>query len=271
MQGGLVRRWIAEPRGRRGVLGVTLRIGLVSDVHMRSEYRTELTTELSRVADAFDRFDPHLVVALGDIVEDETQRVDYEHVELVRDRLSFGPPLRMLAGNHDVVNISPRTLGSLFGAGLDGVSRIGGETLVFLNSAAPRLGDARGEVSNSGLRTLSELSGDEPLTVFVHHPIHYRNLEESAWWSTCPERAFCGNKRNVNGLLDDLSVRCVLNGHLHDTDHTRYRGVDHVTIGAFSKRTPNEPVTGTHAEIELGERVRVESKVGSETVAVYEL
>lgn len=250
---------------------MTLRVGVVSDVHMRSEHRGELLAELSRVAAQLRRFDPDIVVALGDIVEDETPQLDRVHVESVREQLSFGPPLRMLAGNHDVMNLSVETLSSLFENPLDGVVRIGGETLVFLNSATPGFGDPRGEISDEQLRRLRRLDTDEAVTVFVHHPLHYRSLSDSVWWSTRPEQAFCGNKTAVNEVLESLPVRCVLNGHLHDTNHTRYNGIDHVTLNAFSKETPNRPVTGTYAEIEIDDTVRIETKIGAETVSVYEL
>lgn len=250
---------------------MTLRIGLISDVHLRSDYREEIEAELDRVIESFESFDPDLVVALGDIVEDETAERDREHIAAVKERLSFGPPVRLLAGNHDAMNLSLGTLRSLLGNSLDEIVRMGGETLVFLNSAAPRLGNPRGEISESGFDLLRELDPDEPATVFVHHPLHYRDVSDSVWWATRPEEAFCGNKRQINGILEERSIRCVINGHIHDSNHTRYRGIDHVTINAFSKETPEVLITGTYAEIEIGEAVRIETKVGSETVARYEL
>ncbi|MCW8173178.1 hypothetical protein D8S78_18945 [Natrialba swarupiae] len=39
-----------------------------------------------------------------------------------------------------------------------------------------------------------ESAAGEPFTIFVHHPIHYYDVSNSYWWSTYPERAFCGNK-----------------------------------------------------------------------------
>lgn len=250
---------------------MTLRLGVVSDIHMRSGYREELTAELSRLRARLEQFDPHLIVALGDIIEDETAELDREHVALVREQLSFGPPLRMLAGNHDVMNLSLETLRSLFDNPVDGVVRTGGETLAFLNSAAPRLGNPRGEISEEGFELLGRLDPEEPATIFVHHPLHYRDVSDSVWWATRPEEAFCGNKRAVNETLENLSVRCVINGHIHDSNYTRYEGINHVTINAFSKEKPDVPVTGTYAEVEIGETIRIETKIGSETVAVYEL
>lgn len=238
---------------------------------MRSGYRREIAAELRRVVEAFESFDPDLIVVLGDSVEDETAERDRKHFTMVIEQLSFGPPLRILAGNHDVMNLSLETLRSLFENPLDGIVRMGGETLTFLNSAAPRLGNPRGEISVEGIELLRQLNPEEPVTIFVHHPLHYRDVSDSVWWATRPEEAFCGNKRAVNELLAERSVRCVINGHIHDSNHTHYRGIDHVTINAFGKEKPDVPVTGTYAEVEIGEAIRIETKVGSETVAKFEL
>ncbi len=250
---------------------MTLRLGIISDIHMRSGFREEIAAELDRVVEQLQRFDPDLVVMLGDSIEDETAQLDREHIEMVREHLSFGPPLRMLGGNHDVINLSLETLESLFGHPLDDVVRMKNETLVFLNSVTHRLGNPRGEISVDGFELLRELDPDEPVTVFTHHPLHYRDVSDTVWWATRPEEAFCGNKRAVNEVFEELSVRCVINGHLHDANHTVYKGVDHVTINAFSKEKPDVPITGTYAEVEIEETIRVEMKVGSETMAYYEI
>lgn len=66
------------------------------------------------------------------------------------------------------------------------------------------------------------------------------------------------NTREVNALLDvHESVRAVFNGHVHETHHARYRGIDHVTINAVSKETPDVPVTGTYAEVVLDDDLSV--------------
>lgn len=248
------------------------RIALVTDIHLRTPYRECIEAVLESTVEEIRRFDPDLVVCLGDSIEDETERRDETHLRAVRERLAFEAPVRMLAGNHDVANLDRGRLASLFGNELAGLERCREEPLLFLNTATPRLGDPRGEVSTDQFERIDRAMGlDDPVTVFVHHPIHFRDLSDTVWWSETPEQAFCGNKEAVCAALEADSVRCVFNGHLHDTDRTRYRGIDHVTVNAFSKETPDLPVTGTYATVELGKTVDVDIRVGETSIRQYSI
>lgn len=247
-----------------------VRIAILSDIHLRTRYRGRIQSALERTIEEIDRFDPDYVICLGDVIEGETRIRDAAHIEWVRDRLAFDAPTRLLAGNHDVDNLGLDRLSVLFDNSLSGLEWCQEEPLLFLNTATPRLDSARGEISADQFNLIERaMSLEQPVTVFVHHPIHYRDLTDTVWWSESPERAFCGNKRSVNEALNSNAVRCVFNGHLHETDRTRYNGIDHVTINAFSKETPTLPVTGTHAEVELGSTVDIEVKVGRNSVERY--
>ncbi|MEY7850205.1 metallophosphoesterase [Natrarchaeobius sp. A-rgal3] len=250
---------------------MSARIGVIPDIHMRSAHRSEIRDLLESTASHLRRFDPDLVVALGDVIEEEDERTDAEHVELVAETLAFDCPVRFLAGNHDSETLSHDRLEELFGNELWGSQRIGGEKLVFLNTSSPWLDGARGEVTDDQLSMLrEETAAGEPFTIFVHHPIHYYDVSNSYWWSTFPERAFCGNKKRVIDALDPKLVRGVINGHTHENVLTNYRGVEHVTLNAFSKETRERPITGTYAEVVIEDTVDVTVKLEDELVRRYE-
>lgn len=236
-----------------------MKLGLLSDVHMRSADAEAVDRTLRRVVRHFDEsYRPDRVVVLGDLIEEEaTSEEDVANIRRVMGILGdLDCPVTYLAGNHDVENLSSAELEDVLDQPLWG--RIGETDLLYLDSSAPQYPGARGEVSDEQLafldRTLDDL--DDPM-VFVHHPIHYHSLAENYWFEEYPERAFCGNKAELGEILDGRGVRAVFNGHIHETDYTNYRGVDHFTVNAFNKELPDVGVTGTYAEVTLDERLTV--------------
>jgi 3',5'-cyclic AMP phosphodiesterase CpdA len=231
-----------------------VRIGIVSDIHMREADQDAVTKQLEQVVDRFNTaFQPDIVVVPGDLIEDgETPAADRQHITAVQHVLEqVDAPIRYLAGNHDVEQVSPDTLHDLFGHDLYGVETVDGQPLVFLDSSAPHQPGARGEISNDQLAFLDNtLQQHDDVVLFIHHPIHYRNLEDSYWWDTYPERALCGNKKEINDIIARHdSVRLMVNGHIHDNNHTVYNEIDHITVNAFNKETRESGVTGTYAEL----------------------
>lgn len=251
---------------------MSLSVGVLPDVHMRNEYREAVGDRLEATVDELASFGPDLVVVLGDVIEHEaTPEEDVRNVEAVQRVLEFDCPVRYLGGNHDTYNLDNDRLAEVFGNDLWGVERYGGEKLVFLNTSSPWLSGARGEVTDGQLEMLrEEVRKDEPFTIFVHHPIHYHDVQNTYWWTNYPERAFCANKKEINAVLDPETVKGVFNGHLHENHLARYGGIEHVTINAFSKETREKPVTGTYAEVEIGETVAADVKVDGELVRGYE-
>jgi 3',5'-cyclic AMP phosphodiesterase CpdA len=238
------------------------RIGILPDIHMRTPEREAVTAQLEETVKDLREADPDLIVPLGDVIQHgETVEEDIENLEHVKDLLSrFDCPVRYMAGNHEVMNLSQDRLAEVFGNELWGRTTIDGETLIFLDTSAPWLSGSRGEATEEQLTFLDDtLAETERATIFIHHPIHYHNVEDTYWWSEYPERAFCGNKKEINRIMDEYdSIRAVVNGHLHDPDMTRYRGVPHLTLNAFSKETREKAVTGTYAIMDIAEEIAVE-------------
>jgi 3',5'-cyclic AMP phosphodiesterase CpdA len=238
------------------------RIGLVSDVHMRDGERESIDRGLRTVLDRLEGFDPHRTFVLGDLIEDgTTAAVDRANVEAVVEAFEAATfPTTYLLGNHDVENLSRAALS----AALDGQPRFGhvdvdGQDVVYLDSSAPRLAGARGEVGGEQLEYLRELLPTlEGAILLVHHPVGYYDLRGNHWFGEFPERAFLGDRKELLEVVAGTGgVRATFGGHIHETRSTRFRGLDHATINAFSKELPDAPVTGTHAEVVVDDAISV--------------
>jgi 3',5'-cyclic AMP phosphodiesterase CpdA len=240
------------------------RLGIVSDVHMREAERDAVERELRAIAERLEGFDPHHVFVLGDLIEDgTTAATDREHVRTVRRVFEVAPfPTTYLLGNHDVENLSRSALASLLG----GQPRFGhvdvdGQDVVYLDSSAPRLAGARGELGAEQLAYLRELLPTlEDAVLLVHHPVGYYDIRENHWFGEFPERAFLGDRQELFEVLAGAgTVRATFSGHIHRNRFARFRGIGHVVVNAVSKELPDVPVTGTHAEVVLGDEVAVEA------------
>lgn len=225
-------------------------IGLITDIHLNEDVREPALSALRDVVDRFnDEVRPAYVVVLGDVIHDaDSEARDESNLrDVVGVLADLDCPVRYLRGNHDVENLERDALTDALGQEPWGDVVVDDLPLVFLDSSAPWLAGARGEVGDEQRRYLERVAaGADDLVVFVHHPIHYHDVRENYWFGEYPERAFCGNKKEVYSLLDG-AVRCTFNGHLHETHHERYRGADHFTIGSFNREVPDAGVTGTHA------------------------
>lgn len=236
--------------------GNMFKLSIISDIHNGTGARETVEQVLDDVVGRFnDEFEPDYTVVLGDLIEDTgSKRIDVElirQVKAVLDRTES--PIWYMAGNHDPVALTTEELQTILGNEMYGTARIGERTLVFLDSSAPRLEDPRGEIDEPQLAWLDEtLRTADAAYVFVHHPIHYCDLSDNYWFATTPEQAFCGNKVAINEVMNDHeTVKAVFNGHIHETRHVTYNGIENFTINAFNKVRPETSVTGTHAEVTI--------------------
>ncbi|MDY6770852.1 MAG: metallophosphoesterase [Candidatus Nanohaloarchaea archaeon] len=250
------------------------RIGVLPDIHMRTSHHDQIADALRTAVERLDQDDPDIVVAPGDIIQhgdnEHEDRSNLEDVRAILDELDC--PVQFLAGNHDVMHIDRDTLPDLFGNELWGRETVNSEQLIFLDSSSPWLSGSRGEITDEQLEFLDETLDDvKEATIFIHHPIHYHDVQGNYWWTNYPERAFCGNKKEINRVISrHENVRAVFNGHLHEPDRTLYADIQHVTFNAFSRELPSKPVTGTNATIDLGETVTVDVYEGNDEMRSYE-
>ena len=137
---------------------------------------------------------PDRVVITGDLVEHGTAE-EYRVLREVIDR--FPLPLHLVAGNHD----DPAALAAEFGGPTRYAVELPDCTLVVLDSAAGRLGDAQ-------LAWLDNILGTGPAIVCLHHPPIPVGIP------------FLDRQRLADGeelaeVIGKHDVRRVLAGHVH--------------------------------------------------------
>lgn len=238
-----------------------MRLAVFADVHMRDPDHEAVTAALETAVERVEAFAPDRTVVLGDLIQDASREADRRNVERVLDALAPLAP-RYLAGNHDTAHLTGEEFASLVGNDLGGHEIVDGTALVYLDTSAADRPGARGAVPETQLDELRQVLADhDEALLFAHHPIHYHDIGHNPWFGEHPELAFAANKAWIQRAIDGHGgVLAAFNGHIHEHDHSRYRGVDHFTINAVNKERPDsETVTGTHALVTLeSERLRVE-------------
>lgn len=227
------------------------RLGVVADVHLGygddEAVRSDLRAAVDRLADrGVDR-----LVVVGDLLQESSPAADVDRIGTVRTALEApGLPVTYVRGNHDVVNLSDGALTALLEEHPYGVGRTDGEGILHLNSAAPALGGARGEVGADGRAFLEWTLAREAVSVcFVHHPVCLPDLSENPWFAGYPERAVCGDRKGVADTLRQGGVDLVVSGHVHESHHLEDGGVEHLVLGPFNRATPAGGRPATHAEL----------------------
>lgn len=215
---------------------------VVSDLHIEPSNANEVLDRLEETcnkllsAKTSVREDIDTLVVLGDILFETDPETDRQLLSRIADRFDQLPlPVTTVLGNHDVVTLSRQqalsTLGRTEPWSLDHKSEI-----ALLDSSAPRLCDARGELDSPQVEALSSgLQKMDTGIVFVHHPLYPYDITENPWFSEYPEEAFCANRRELDEVLTGDNLAAVINGHLHEFAIVQSSGVPHLSVDAYTK------------------------------------
>lgn len=251
------------------------KIGIIADIHMRNNSKEKLENQLIYVVEELKKDKIDLLVILGDIIEHEaSSQEDKQNIKTVKNILNkLDCPKRYIAGNHDSMNLSNEELSKILGNELYGKEKVNENKLIFLNTSSPWLSGARGEVTNQQLSFLDkELAATDKAILFVHHPIHYHNVQGTYWWHNYPERAFCANKKEINDIIDRHgNIELVINGHLHEDNIKSYKGSKHITLNAFGKEIPWRPVVGNYSVLRISEDIELVEKTGETVEDTYKI
>lgn len=256
-----------------------MRIGLVADIHVVPGRKEEIYSAFEELMGTLS--DTDHIVLMGDMVASGSTGTYEENpdraVEFMEGIVSRAEeveaPVTYLLGNHEVTDLSTETVVGIIDQEPFGRFDIAGEDAIVLDTSAPHVHGSRGEVTEEQLDFFEEtLPEVEDALLFTHHPIHYHNVEDNVWWDVYPERAFCGNKKEINHLIEHHGgVRAVFSAHLHEHDHTVFKGLDHVTIEPFSRKTPGSGPTGAHAVVDIDDSMKVKMQDLDEEIARYGL
>lgn len=195
--------------------------------------------------------EPDVCILLGDILQETTPEIDVDILKRVASVLDSLPvPARVVPGNHDVMHCSPAEFATHLGDHVpdsDGWWVDTERNLVFLNSAAPRLADSRGELTDQQQTLLRErLSTMDAPLVFCHHPLQSVDLSSNPWFQSYPEEAFCGRRRPVMDQLYGDTTSAIVTGHLHEHHVGSRHETPHIVVDAYNK-TAGHGQNGAHA------------------------
>lgn len=251
-------------------------LALLSDVHLREGAKSKVTAELEFVLEILADRDPDHAFVLGDLIEDsDSASIDKANVERVRELFDEAPfPVTYLLGNHDVENLTHETLSNALGQDqFHGVIETADTSVVFLDSTQDGTDGARGELGSEQRNWLrEELPEQERPLVLCHHPLGNFDIADNEWFKDYPERAFVSDRKETLAILEDAgTVRGTISGHIHQHGFTNFRGMAHVSLNAFSKEVADKPLTGTYAEVSIGDRVTVDVKIREDVIMSYTL
>jgi 3',5'-cyclic AMP phosphodiesterase CpdA len=259
-----------------------MRTAIISDIHVLEENREEAFERLEGTVERIREKDPELVIVLGDMIggavttgkEAPEETEGMKELEEVRERIERIEAEKIyLLGNHEQ-DIDKERFSEVFEQQTYGLKQVGGESFIYLDSSAPELSGSRGQISREQLEFLDrKLAELEDAFVVIHHPIHFRDLSHSTFWDVYPERAFCGNKKEINNVIADHgNVEAVFNSHIHDTDHTEFKNFDHFTNPPFISESREEGFKEAFSIMDIEpERIQVEMFEGEEKYRTYRI
>lgn len=240
-------------------------VAILTDIHMRTEHRNDIIETLEVVqSKIFENHDPLHLFVLGDLIQDVGPETDRRHLQAVASVLeSSGVPVTYLLGNHDTGSLSRDELSEILSQDqFYGRVMIEDHHFVYLDSsqACLRVRGALGPDQRAWLQG----KVPEQSIILSHHPIGQFSLTDNVWFGDYPERAILWDRKELFEIIEKNAI-ATLNGHIHQTERSRFHGLSHVSINAFSKERPDKPVTGTYAILSLNKPVQItEYQVGKE-------
>jgi len=242
-----------------------IKIAILSDLHLMEANRKEALENLERTLDRLKRHEPDLLIVLGDMIGGKvttSKQVDeedegIEELKEIRNRVEKLDLEKLyLLGNHEQ-DIAKDKFEQEFGQSTFGIKEVEGENFVYLDSSAPELSGSRGQISREQLDFLDEkLQELDDAYLIIHHPVHFRDLSHSYYWDIYPERAICGNKKEINNVIQKHdNIRAVFNSHIHDLNLEEFKGRKHFTNPPMISESREKGFNNYYTIAQIGEEV----------------
>lgn len=251
-------------------------LALVSDLHFGPEARfagrlRKLTAHAGDLARAFvERMNavvrPDLVVNLGDDLEDESHEADLARYSECQAILRGADgELVNVAGNHDLVNLSPADLLAVWGREGELYYAFDRGQFHFVVLHTRERKDLEVSIDAAQLAWLErDLAATSlPTVVLMHHSAADQDLRGNRWFEGSPNLCLVKERRRLRELLASTGrVLAVFNGHLHWNHVDVHDGLPFVTLQSLVENldedAPGRPAAA-HAVVRLGpDRVVVE-------------
>lgn len=258
-----------------------MRTAIISDIHVLEENREEAFQQLEETVSDIKSENPDLVIVLGDMIGGQVttgktadeENEGMEEIEKVREMIEEIDAEKIyMLGNHEQ-DIDKQEFSEKFSQETYGLKQVKDENFIYLDSSAPELSGSRGQVSRKQLDFLDEKLGelDEAFLV-IHHPIHFRDLSHSYYWDVYPERAFCGNKKEINNVIEKhCNVKMVFNAHIHDLDLTEFKDLKHFTNPPFISESREDGFNQYYTIADIEENVELDIIKEEEQVRNFSL
>ena len=238
---------------------------IISDIHVTEKVKHEAYEKLDETVSEINSEDPDLVIVLGDMIggqvttgkttDEENEGI--EEIDKVREKIEkIDAHSIYLLGNHEQ-DIDKKKFSEKFDQETYGLKQVKEENFIYMDSSAPELSGSRGQISQEQLDFLDEkLEELEQAFIVIHHPIHFRDLSHSYYWDVYPERALCGNKKEINNVIEKHgNVKAVFNSHIHDLDLTKFKGLNHYTNPPFISESREEGFNQYYTVLDVADDV----------------
>lgn len=244
-----------------------LRIGLLSDPHLGPDTwhagrLCKVGSQCEALVRSFVRamnehFRPHVVLLLGDLLEDTSRPADLRAYRRVFELLAeLQAPLLPVAGNHDLIRLSPSDLLTTWREHLPHLQAAPTLTEGHLYYDAPLAG-AHLVVLHTHEQTGSHIWFDAPqlrwlqarlqtlqgpVIVAAHHTLADQDTTGNGWFAGGRAKlALVRERASVRAALESSgTVVAVLNGHLHWNNVTWHGSVPYVTLQSLVENVAGE-------------------------------
>jgi 3',5'-cyclic AMP phosphodiesterase CpdA len=266
-------------------------VAFVTDLHFGPEAKfggklRKLTAHAPELARAFVRrmneeVHPHLIVNLGDDLEDESLEADRERYQSCQSILREAEAeLINVAGNHDTVFLRARDLLDIWGRAPDDHGKAPDGALygsfdrhgihfVVLHTREKKDYDVTIGVEQLAWLELDLDAHKGPTIVLMHHSAADQDLRGNRWFEGSPHICLVRERRAIRRLLKAHgNVKVVFNGHLHWNHLDVIDGIAYVTVQSLIENldddAPGRPAAAHAIARITAERVVVEI-AGAET------
>jgi 3',5'-cyclic AMP phosphodiesterase CpdA len=216
------------------------RLTQISDTHLARRLQS-LTDNFHRVSEHIDATRPDLVINSGDISFDGPNcRSDLEFAKELHDALPV--PCRHLPGNHDIGD-NPTAVGPVPKQPATEKERqnylsVIGEDRWRFDAAGWSFIGLNSLIMNTGIESeaeqfdwlASELAGvnGKPVALFLHKPLFLNEPEDPELEASAIRYVPQPRRKQVIEMFDNVDLRLVASGHVHQRRDFTYRHTRHV-------------------------------------------